>query len=334
MGLPLELQSYAENFYRRFPEEFIALGMPGLEDVFDLRPNGTWSKRMSETPVEKTVEITIRRWQIPTLAPPQGLAWHLGAHGVLGSQLQPVAPVQPPLDCRAPLHMAAAAHAAAAAQTAAAAQAAAVAQAASAAQPGQAPPAIPAATAPAREDQAATQRLMRLESALTSLKPQIEALLAAQASAGPSQGRSSPGGFERQLSGKLFASEPPSAGSAKQASMADGQDLRMRRNKVQLQISTSAEARGQERNPPAHAPPPVVRLPDEALADPGAPPSSSATTEQRAPGKLSSVPEAAAAAPAKQVVERQRPRVDPVRVAPSPLDPASPRSPGRYSAWK
>jgi len=62
MGLPAELLQYAENLYRRFPEEFIALGMPGLEQVFDLRPDGTRTRRMSESCTEKSIEIKIRRW--------------------------------------------------------------------------------------------------------------------------------------------------------------------------------------------------------------------------------------------------------------------------------
>mmetsp|Transcript_66188 Transcript_66188/g.191814 ORF Transcript_66188/g.191814 Transcript_66188/m.191814 type:complete len:497 (-) Transcript_66188:45-1535(-) len=70
MALPAELLPYAENLYRRFPEEFIALGMPGLENVFDLRPCGTWTRSIRETPLEKTVEITIRRWSSPPSAMP------------------------------------------------------------------------------------------------------------------------------------------------------------------------------------------------------------------------------------------------------------------------
>mmetsp|Transcript_97019 Transcript_97019/g.250929 ORF Transcript_97019/g.250929 Transcript_97019/m.250929 type:complete len:515 (-) Transcript_97019:410-1954(-) len=70
MALPPELLLYAENFYRRFPEEFVALGAPGLEEVFDLRPTGTWSRRVLESPTEKTVEVTIRRWQPASLGGP------------------------------------------------------------------------------------------------------------------------------------------------------------------------------------------------------------------------------------------------------------------------
>eukprot|EP00913_Durusdinium_trenchii_P024977 g23443.t1 len=97
MVLPPELNIYAENILRRFPEEFMALGAPNLEenpaifrfDIYDLRPNGTWSRKMVESSAEKTIEITMRRWSggnafvpgypmgpmaIPQpLAPPQAL---------------------------------------------------------------------------------------------------------------------------------------------------------------------------------------------------------------------------------------------------------------------
>lgn len=60
--LPVTLQAYAENLYRRFPEEFLSLGQPGLEEIFDLRPGGTWTRHISESPTEKKVEICLRRW--------------------------------------------------------------------------------------------------------------------------------------------------------------------------------------------------------------------------------------------------------------------------------
>lgn len=62
MSLPPHLLVYAENIYRRFPEEFTALGKPGLEDVFDLRPEGPRLCRITETPLQKSVEVTIWRW--------------------------------------------------------------------------------------------------------------------------------------------------------------------------------------------------------------------------------------------------------------------------------
>eukprot|EP00435_Cladocopium_sp_Y103_P058190 s221_g20.t1 len=72
MVLPPELHIYAENILRRFPEEFMALGAPNLEEIYDLRPNGTWSKKMVESSAEKTIEITMRRWSAgnPYAGPP------------------------------------------------------------------------------------------------------------------------------------------------------------------------------------------------------------------------------------------------------------------------
>jgi len=278
MGLPPHLLLYAENLYRRFPEEFIALGMPGLEEIYDLRPNGMRFRRVSETPMEKTVEIVLRRWQIPMLAAPQ----------------VPAAPVQPYAACATSFLAAAAA-----------AQAPAPLQPASASAPLQ--PASASAPPQVQEDQAATQRLMRLESALMALKPQIEALLVAKAQ---EEQVAEPQPAERHLSGRAFNSEPPT----KQAAPAATSELRNRRN-VQLQIKA-----GEERKTPAHAPPAVVRLPDGDSEDQASAsePKVQATSNS---GKT-------------QAVERQRPKVNAMRVLPSAGDPASPRSPGRYSAWK
>jgi len=72
MSLPRELLHYAENLYRRFPEEFLALGAPGLEEVYDLRPTGTWMRSIQETPSEKIVDVKLQRWQRsqhPQIAP-------------------------------------------------------------------------------------------------------------------------------------------------------------------------------------------------------------------------------------------------------------------------
>jgi hypothetical protein len=58
MTLPDGLLIYAENIFRRFPEEFIALGCPNLEKEFDLK-NAT--RRLAETSGSKTVEICLHR---------------------------------------------------------------------------------------------------------------------------------------------------------------------------------------------------------------------------------------------------------------------------------
>mmetsp|Transcript_8014 Transcript_8014/g.17886 ORF Transcript_8014/g.17886 Transcript_8014/m.17886 type:complete len:367 (-) Transcript_8014:55-1155(-) len=59
MVLTGELQGYAENIWKRFPEEFIALGSPGLEDHFILR-NGH-AHRITDTSAQKVIEIVLRR---------------------------------------------------------------------------------------------------------------------------------------------------------------------------------------------------------------------------------------------------------------------------------
>mmetsp|Transcript_19046 Transcript_19046/g.44457 ORF Transcript_19046/g.44457 Transcript_19046/m.44457 type:complete len:379 (-) Transcript_19046:70-1206(-) len=61
MVLTAELQGYAENIWKRFPEEFIALGAPSLEDHFVLR-NGH-SHRITDTNAQKVIEIVLRRRQ-------------------------------------------------------------------------------------------------------------------------------------------------------------------------------------------------------------------------------------------------------------------------------
>jgi len=70
MGLPHELLLYAENIFRRFPDVFTTLGAPGLEDVYDLRPNGTMSHCIEETPSGKTVLVKLerRQWPCPSMA--------------------------------------------------------------------------------------------------------------------------------------------------------------------------------------------------------------------------------------------------------------------------
>ncbi|OLP84476.1 hypothetical protein AK812_SmicGene34655 [Symbiodinium microadriaticum] len=149
MVLPPELQVYAENILRRFPEEFMVLGAPNLEEIYDLRPNGTWSRKMVESSAEKTIEITLRRWQSPAPAYPQAA---MGGYMPLQMQAQPW-----------PAAMAAAARASA----------------------GVAAPAQPPMyQAPSIDDQAA-ERLGRLENALLALKPQIEAIVAKQLQPGP-----------------------------------------------------------------------------------------------------------------------------------------------------
>lgn len=304
MGLSQELLLYAENIYRRFPEEFMALGMPGLEEIYDLRPDGTRSRRISETSSEKCVEITLRRWHQPPAWPgsyPQAplapwarpdafymghahmgahMATHVGAHGAYYRHYE--APSAP-----AP-----------------------------------APPApqsnhLLAGT----EDPASTQRLERLEAALQSLKPHIQALLSSQAGQKAAQP----------------AQSPHSAQQGQPIQQATG--LGSRRNLDTLKIQTSTPhvtPQGDSSNSyhkatvkSAEAEPPRV-----------------ASTVSLSPSKAAQAPEnlnfvtrsltTPAHAEEPEKVDRGRPKVsvNPVRVAPNATDPASPRSPGRYSAWK
>eukprot|EP00747_Dinoflagellata_sp_TGD_P196228 gnl/TRDRNA2_/TRDRNA2_66047_c0_seq1.p1 gnl/TRDRNA2_/TRDRNA2_66047_c0~~gnl/TRDRNA2_/TRDRNA2_66047_c0_seq1.p1 ORF type:complete len:296 (+),score=53.91 gnl/TRDRNA2_/TRDRNA2_66047_c0_seq1:71-958(+) len=64
MGLPPELQRYAENVWQRFPEEFLALGAPHLEDFFELHEAGVWYHRIVDTKSEKVIEIVLPRRKV------------------------------------------------------------------------------------------------------------------------------------------------------------------------------------------------------------------------------------------------------------------------------
>jgi len=61
MGLSAELQGYAENIWRRFPEVFISLGSPDVEDFFELKESGSWSHSIVDTLSEKVIEIVLPR---------------------------------------------------------------------------------------------------------------------------------------------------------------------------------------------------------------------------------------------------------------------------------
>lgn len=64
MGLSPALVDYAENIWRRFPEAFIALGLPQLDDLFDLH-EGAWCYRVVDTRSEKIIEIVLPRRRNP-----------------------------------------------------------------------------------------------------------------------------------------------------------------------------------------------------------------------------------------------------------------------------
>lgn len=396
MVLPVELQPYAENLYRRFPEEFIALGMPGLEEVFDLRPRGTWSRRIAETPSEKTVEITIRRWTPGTVAAaagaiggPSSLGQHqvapgfypqnfgggyfLGGsagyphHQQLGhpqtAYLQQLHQLQQQQLAAASVGLAGAVGTGLSSlglppsmqsfgqsppppHPAAAAPGFSDSHGLVAPAPQQAPAAPPLQATPAGLDEQTTQRLSRMESALTMLKPQIEAVLAGQAqakkqaaggtsSADHAAGAQSPGG----IGGGAEQAAGQQRGQGQAGTEPVNTDLRNRRNlgRMQLQINTSPDDRPRPQTTTtqsvtmvaaAAANPSMAGGADVAAAGAASPAVVAIPRSQSEGSSLVAQGNAAG-------VERRRPGgVSTVRVAPSFMDPASPRSPGFYSAWK
>ncbi|CAK9089058.1 unnamed protein product [Durusdinium trenchii] len=277
MVLPPELNIYAENILRRFPEEFMALGAPNLEDIYDLRPNGTWSRKMVESSAEKTIEITMRRWS-------GGNAF------VPGYPMGPMAIPQPLAPPQAWSAAAAAARFQGAMPTAS----------------------VNAVNTQALDDQA-NQRLGRLEGALLALKPQIEAMVAIQSKLTtqvPNHANSNPQAAPR-------GAQTPGA----ELKGDESQELRLRRNLDKLQINT---APGEKSRPQVQAAP-VQQVP--------------APAPLQVPAQNHQA-EAAQPADEKPKVKVARPTVEiPARVeipsrSMNSTDPQSPRSPGRFSAWK
>jgi len=368
MGLPPDLLPYAENLYRRFPEEFVALGMPGLEEIFDLRLNGSWTRRMVESPTEKTVEITIRRWQTSTPVIPQSGLHHPALWSSMGPQCQQqvfgmyppqqVPGIYPPQQvpgmtglpgCTSPMSQM---------YTRGSTQ---VTGYPSPTPPppthghmqGWSQPNCCGVNNSASDDQS-TARLVRLESALSALKPQIEALLTAQARVQPQAPPPSlsvppvpaPAVVPQRPAASVVAEESqtipapqaqsvpvqsqhhPAPQSAVQqifSSSASGMglldshegenELRTRRNMMQLQIQTTPKEKLLDKLKTQSGTVKVIQ-PAETAAPQVQPLQDEVKTK---------------APPPKE--ERQRPRVSAVRVAPSANDPVSPRSPGRFTPW-
>jgi len=366
MGLPHELLLYAENFYRRFPEEFVALGMPGLEEIFDLRPHGTKSRRISETPIEKTVEITIRRWQAPSLLPAPSNHYSLpivpallgttslqGAHysqsGPGPSHAWPstggpasqgacytqggcgLPPVWPSPNWPQELSYAAA-HGPGPLLPAAQASGSLP----PAAWPPQRQPEEPAAAT--EDDSYASAQLARLEAAVMMLKPQVEAALASQARAAQAPAQL-PTAAQALAPAEGTASAPvvatPTAASAQPAARSsDGtavsehspeSPLRERRRLQSLSI-----VRPDNQVPKGAI---LQSAPVKEIAKSSSePPKPSDTRPQGGDaGKAGGQPQLARSG----TKEMSRPQaLNAVRVASSMMDPESPRSPGKYSAWK
>jgi len=311
MVLPNELLLYAENLYRRFPEEFVALGAPGLEEVFDLRTFGTKSRRITETPTEKTVEITIRRWNhphsltssthlgypLPGLPPTLGLYDAQSRYGLShwprpewGFSMQPnAAPPWPSTAAPPAPPVAQAAH--------------------------QPHLATTAAQAAAGAEEYAAAQLTRLETAIMMLKPQVEAALANQqevqhpdvsiaVSQAANDGALSPESplRERRKLGGLSILRP-------EREMAKGAGVHTAA--VKEIPRTSSE-------PSIVANPKSAQPTAAAAASSGGGCSAQALPSQRTLSKEQGRPSA----------------LNCVRVASTILDPESPRSPGKYSAWK
>lgn len=404
-----ELLTYAENFYRRFPEEFIALGAPGLEEIFDLRSHGTRSRRISESPTEKTVEITIRRWQAPALMPPAPSlplfgggsfqaagcpypynhnhsslqAFNHDLQGLQGSCAGPPALARPgwsqDLLAQQAAAMGVALPSSAIGVTLPSSFASFAPQGPSPAPPVPQPPAPthlqqsqPAQQHPnslnSSEATFVNAQLARLESALELLKPQIEAAITAKAApalpTSPSLSLRAPAPAAAHAAAAASHSEQPArlhsssschnlAGANSDASPES--PLRERRKLAGLTIVKPTALQDTSKGailkdvPVKEIP---KATPDEKVVPEPKPQlqiqiSDSGNGEQHgASGKAAS--SSAPAVQTAQVIvvepeenhrrgskEQNRPRaISTTRVANSPTDPESPRSPGKYSAWK
>lgn len=312
MGLPHELLPFAENFYRRFPEEFVALGMPGLEQVFDLRPDGSRSRKISETNTEKKVEITIRRWQEPSLFPPP--VYHPSYSSLMappsmhnqfmyGAQ-QSLPPYQwPPQVAPAPA-MPRGSYDAAWSQC----------------QPrGPQPSAAPPADANSTEAQM-TAQLTRLETALSMLKPQIEAAVRnSQQPQVQAQQRTYSDSVPSFSQSQSSHNKPESINTHDPLPRdrdSPPSSLRSRRNMAQLQM-------GQAKPPRDISPNAALQQSVKQLI----PANANDSVEDSQPRKdtIASVGEKK---------DRNPPRINAVRMLPNAMDPESPRSPGKFSVWK
>jgi len=318
MVLAPELLAFAENFYRRFPEEFIALGAPGLEQMFDLRVDGTRSRRMSDTPTEKTVEITIRRWQPPSQQGPYGAFPQQGMYQAMPSPLAQTAYARPwaspgscPPQVGGPMPNDAAwlrGVSGAAPQPGYLGGAMPAGYGAGSQPPQQSQPAAPSPI----EAQMASQ-LARLESALSSMMPQVAAMIQNQHQESivpTNHNKPTPtvtfGG--QQVTGTASNTSTARAHSPKAESPSPNSPLRERRNVNNLHIQ-----------PPTRVEDPGAVVP-ESFVKPAVVDSTVEVMSQKAPAKVDS--------------KKEKPRINAVRMMPNAADPESPRSPGRYSVWK
>jgi len=264
MALPREFAQYAENLYRRFPEEFLALGAPGLEEIYDLRPNGTWTRSIQETPMEKIIEVKLQRWHQPLYPHMPAGAYSHGLANRFGHQQAAHMPPQPYL-WPAP----------AASQWE-----------------------VPAYSGSGYSEPpvAVVSCLTRLETALSVLAPQIEALHARAM---------------RPEAHRVSQQIPTSPGAG---SSSDKNVIQSHSSEAHVQVAEKTTAVENEQKPTLH--PAVKRLEPESSQK-------KETMFPSDPGK-------------NDTSESRRPvvNINAVRVSPGIHDPQSPRSPGRYSAWK
>lgn len=61
MRLSAELQDYAENIWRRFPEVFISLGAPGMDEYYGTAENGHYFHRVIDTTAKRIVQVVMPR---------------------------------------------------------------------------------------------------------------------------------------------------------------------------------------------------------------------------------------------------------------------------------
>lgn len=215
------------------------------------------------------------------------------------------------------------------------AAAAAAAVAAAARYPAVAPP-QPQFPAPQPEaDDEATKRLARLETALLSLKPQIEALVMAQGKAQQASPQPPPQQTGQRISG--FSADEGAGGGSRGGSDGKamqpgsspgggGAELRTRRQMECLKIVTSPA----DKNKKTWQQPTQAQQPQSGVQL-MPPPQAELSSENEPPQKVG---QQNAGTKASQSGEKARPRViNTVRMAPSDMDPKSPRSPGRYTAW-
>lgn len=202
-------------------------------------------------------------------------------------------------------------------------------------------PAASTAAAPHWEAEL-TSRLSRLEGALSSLKPQIEVLLGQPQRlrhSHESQPMLQIPSFNFAGSSSDAAVQPsPSAGSPTSATSATkANSLANRRGAGGLAIQTTPATEASDKTKSAAnvakpltintSPPTKPQLPANALRSPTNGVQDEPQSRDASPNNDSK---------ADLVADPRRPAVNinPCRVAPGIQDPQSPRSPGRYSAWK